>query len=57
MKTLVVRLARETEGQDLIEYAFLTGFLALTMIASFNAIQANLAEVFTRVRVILLAGS
>jgi len=57
MQTLIVRLVRETEGQDLVEYAFLTGCLALGMIASFNALQVHLAGVFTRVRGILLGWS
>ena len=53
MKTLVVRLVRETEGQELIEYPFLTCLLAVAMIASFNALQADLAAVLIRVRDIL----
>jgi pilus assembly protein Flp/PilA len=32
MKQLVIRLAREEEGQDLVEYAFLITFIALACI-------------------------
>ena len=32
MKQFVIRLAREEEGQDLVEYAFLITFIALACI-------------------------
>ena len=54
MKTLFLRLVRDTEGQDLIEYTFLTCVLALTMIASINVLQANFTALVTVLRGILL---
>jgi Flp pilus assembly pilin Flp len=33
VKSLVVRLVREDAGQDLVEYAFLTGLIALVAYA------------------------
>jgi len=38
MTELLQRLASEDEGQDLVEYALLTGFVALATVAGVNAI-------------------
>jgi len=39
MKALFRRLIADERGQDLIEYALLTTFIALAGIAAFNALQ------------------
>jgi hypothetical protein len=39
---LLRRLAIETDGQDLIEYALLTAFIGMIGFAAWNAIQAGL---------------
>ena len=43
MKTLLVRFIRETEAQDLIEYALLAAGIALAAIAAINAVGTALS--------------
>jgi Flp pilus assembly pilin Flp len=38
MKSLLTRFVRETEGQDLIEYAFLAVFIALVVTAGLTLV-------------------
>jgi pilus assembly protein Flp/PilA len=42
MKNLFNRFVREDQGQDLIEYALLAGFIALTSVAAITAVGTNL---------------
>ncbi len=42
MKNLFNRFIREDQGQDLIEYALLAGFIALTSVAAITAVGTNL---------------
>jgi len=43
---LFVRLLREDEGQDLIEYALLTGIIAIAGVLLFPAIQSAMADAY-----------
>lgn len=49
MKNFVVRLVREDEGQDLIEYALLAAFIALAATAVMILLGKEIAALFQRV--------
>jgi len=40
------RLIRETRGQDLIEYALLTGIIAIAGILVFPVVQGKMADAY-----------
>ena len=42
MKNLFVRFVREDAGQDLIEYALLTGFISLVAVGAITTVGTNL---------------
>jgi Flp pilus assembly pilin Flp len=44
---LLRRLASETDGQDLIEYALLTAFIGMVGFAAWNAIQTGLGLAYS----------
>jgi Flp pilus assembly pilin Flp len=45
--TMLLRLVREADGQDLIEYAFLTAFIGFAGAAAWNVMQTNLGNYYT----------
>jgi len=47
MKTLVARLIRSDEGQDLIEYGLLVGIITIGAIAGINLIGPKVAQYFS----------
>lgn len=47
MKASAYRLLSSDDGQDLIEYALLSTFIALLCIAGVQALETALATVFT----------
>lgn len=47
MKSLLKRLWKEEEGQDLVEYGLLLFLIALTAIASMNTLASGLSAIFT----------
>ncbi len=49
MREFLLRLAREDEGQDLIEYALLAGFIALASVAMITNIGEGVNDVYTSV--------
>jgi pilus assembly protein Flp/PilA len=49
MRDLFRRLVREEEGQDLIEYALLAGFISLAVTAMVFAIGGSLNVLYTNV--------
>jgi Flp pilus assembly pilin Flp len=48
-KLNLIRLLRETEGQDLIEYALAFACIALAAIAGANGVAANVANMLITV--------
>jgi pilus assembly protein Flp/PilA len=46
MKALLKRFVREEEGQDLIEYALLAGFISLVAIAAITGVGQGLNSVY-----------
>ena len=57
MREFLLRLAREDEGQDLIEYALLAGFIALASVAMIANIGTGVNTVFTSVNTQVAAAS
>ena len=47
MKGLFVRLVREDDGQDLIEYGLLVGLITIGAIVAINAIGPKVKTYFT----------
>jgi pilus assembly protein Flp/PilA len=50
MKKLFVRLYRDDEGQDLIEYALLLGLITVGAVATITTIGGRVATLFNQVR-------
>lgn len=42
MKNLIIRFIRDDEGQDLIEYALLAGFISLASVAAITSVGGAL---------------
>lgn len=57
MKKLIARLVRDTDGQDLIEYALLATLIALGCITTMTALGASISARFTGVANSLTAAS
>ncbi|MBI3695020.1 MAG: Flp family type IVb pilin [Acidobacteria bacterium] len=53
LNLLWVRLARETEGQDLVEYALLAGFIAVAAGALLPGISTSISTIFSRMGSVL----
>jgi pilus assembly protein Flp/PilA len=49
MKNLLQRLANETEGQDLIEYALLAALIAIAAIVAMQALGTQINNKFASV--------
>ena len=49
MRTLMARLLRDDEGQDLVEYVLLVSLIALAVAAAFPPVTTAITAVFTRV--------
>jgi pilus assembly protein Flp/PilA len=49
MKNMLVRLVRDDEGQDLIEYALLAGFISLVAVGAITLIGTNVNTLYTSV--------
>ena len=48
MKNFMMRLWKEEEGQDLIEYVLLVALIALLVAATFPTLSTAIAAVFTK---------
>jgi Flp pilus assembly pilin Flp len=49
MKTLFTRFVRETDGQDLIEYALLAATIAIAVTAAMQLVRTALTNQFTTI--------
>ena len=49
MKNLFNRFVREDQGQDLIEYALLAGFISLALTAAITLVGTNLILLYNAV--------
>ena len=57
MKKFLIRLTVEEDGQDLIEYALLAGFIALSSVAMITNIGTGVNAVYTAVNADVAAAS
>jgi pilus assembly protein Flp/PilA len=46
MKSLIVRFVREDQGQDLIEYALLAGFISLVAVVAITNVGQGVNKVY-----------
>ena len=49
MKSLLVRFTREDQGQDLIEYALLAGFISLVAVVAITNVGTGVNAVYTNI--------
>jgi pilus assembly protein Flp/PilA len=49
MKGLFVRFVREDQGQDLIEYALLAGFISLVAVAAITSVGTGVNAVYNNI--------
>jgi len=49
MKTLIAQFVRDDQGQDLIEYALLAGFISLVVVGAVTAVGTSLSSFYTTV--------
>lgn len=49
MKALLLRIARELRGQDLIEYALMAGFVAVSAGALMPGVAGSISSIFSKV--------
>ncbi len=57
MRNLIRRFVRETEGQDLIEYALLAAIIALGVIAAMTGVRDALNTQFNNISSTIAGGS
>jgi pilus assembly protein Flp/PilA len=57
MKNLIKRLVRETEGQDLIEYALLAALIGLATTAAMTALSGSISTEFGTIGTSVVAAS
>jgi pilus assembly protein Flp/PilA len=57
MKSLLLNLIREDEGQDLVEYAFLITFIALACIVAMQQLGTAISNKYQSISTSLGAGS
>ena len=53
----LIRLMRDTRGQDLVEYALLAGFIAVAAGALLPGISGSISKIFSRMASVLTAAS
>jgi Flp pilus assembly pilin Flp len=56
MRTVMARLLRDDEGQDLVEYVLLVSLIALAVAAAFPPVTGAITAVFNRVSTSLGGG-
>ena len=49
MTALLLQLVREENGQDLIEYALLAGFISLAAVAAITTLGDSLTDVYNNI--------
>ncbi len=55
MRVFLLRLAREDKGQDLIEYALLSGFISLGSVAIILTLAVEVSDLFITIEDALVA--
>jgi len=49
MKSLIQRFVKEEDGQDLIEYALLAGFISLVAVAAIRSVGSGVNGVYNNI--------
>ena len=49
MKNLIARFVRDEQGQDLIEYALLAGFISLAVVTAVTNVGTSLNQLYQNV--------
>jgi pilus assembly protein Flp/PilA len=49
MKTFCLRFWKDTQGQDLVEYALAAGMVAVAAVAAMPALSTTVSNVFTKI--------
>jgi Flp pilus assembly pilin Flp len=57
MKSILMRLWKEEEGQDLLEYALLITLIVLVAAAAINPLGNEIANVYTKAQNCISSGS
>ena len=57
MKALLAKFVKDSDGQDLIEYALLAATIALGVLAGMQAVQSALNQKFTDIGNSITSGS
>lgn len=57
MKTFILKFVRDTEGQDLIEYALLAATIALGAVAAMRTVRTALQTEFSSIGSSITSGS
>ena len=57
LKRLAIRLIQDNKGQDMVEYALLAGFIAVSAGALLPPVADNISIIFTRIGSVLTAAS
>jgi pilus assembly protein Flp/PilA len=57
MQTGLVKLAKQTRGQDLIEYALMAGFVAVAAGAVMPTVSSSISTIFSQVSSVLAAAA
>ena len=57
MKKLLMQFVRETEGQDLIEYALLAATISIAVVAAMRLVAEALNSEFSTIATSVTAGS
>ena len=50
MKNLIAQFVRDEQGQDLIEYALLAGFISLAVVAAVTSVGTSLNTLYSGVK-------
>ena len=53
LNLVLIRLMREVEGQDMVEYALLAGFIAVAAGALLPGISTSISKIFSRMASVL----
>ena len=49
MKSFLIRLLRDEQGQDLVEYALLVAAVGLALIATVNQLSTNIVSLYSSI--------
>jgi pilus assembly protein Flp/PilA len=57
MKRLVMKLARATQAEDMIEYALMAGFVAVASVAVMPSVASSISTIFSKIDAVMAIAS